>query len=231
MKKKLGLLLLIMIIFTSLTACTSKDAIDFKKDYESLNGVVNKNGKEHRTITIPKNNPIVISNAKEIIEKIVAGEEFYVYFGSSLCPWCRSSIEKAIEVANNNGIDKVYYVDIWDKEGNEILRDKYTLDDNGNAVKVVEATDEYVTLLTYLDEVLPEYTYAANKNGGDKLDVAEKRIYIPLFVYIANGKPIRSTSGLSELQASSRDELTAEILADEEQQFDDFFINVCDESC
>lgn len=231
MKSKVGLLLLIMITLTLLTACASKDAIDFKKDYESLNGVVNKNGKEHRTITIPKNNPIVISNAKEIIEKIVAGEEFYVYFGSSLCPWCRSSIEKAIEVANNNGIDKVYYVDIWDKEGNEILRDKYTLDDNGNAIKVVEATDEYVTLLTYLDEVLPEYTYAANKNGGDQLNVDEKRIYIPLFVYIANGKPIRSTSGLSELQESSRDELTTEILADEEQQFDDFFINVCDESC
>ncbi len=231
MKKKIFSVLLVITILFTLTACTSKDALNFKNDYESLNGVVNKNGKEHRTISIPKNNPIVISDAKEVIEKIEAGDNFYVYFGSSLCPWCRSSIEKAIEVANNNGIDKIYYVDIWDKEGNEILRDKYTLDDNGKAVKIVDATEEYITLLEYLKDVLPDYTYAANKNGGSKLDVNEKRIYIPLFVYIAKGKPIRSTSGLSDLQEKSRDELTAEILKDEEKQFDDFFINVCDESC
>lgn len=229
MKHRVGLLLLL--IAFSLTACTNKEAINFKKNYESLNGITNQSGKEYRTVTINKNNPFVKSDAKEIIEKIVAGENFYVYFGSSLCPWCRSSIEKAVEVANNNGIDKVYYVDIWDEEGNEILRDKYTLDDSGNAVKIVDATDEYVTLLEYLSDILPDYTYAANKNGGSKLDINEKRIYIPLFVYIANGKPIRSTSGLSDLQEKSRDELTPEILADEEKLFDDFFINVCDESC
>ena len=71
---------------------------------------------------------------------------------------------------------------------------------------------------------MPDYTYAANKNGGAKLDVDEKRIYLPLFVYIAKGKPIRVTSGLSDLQTGSRDELTNEILQDEEQLFDDFFI-------
>jgi len=231
MRSKIKILLSVVTILFTITACTNKDALNFKNDYESLNGVVNKNGKEHRTVTIDKNNPFVEITAKELIEKIEANENFYVYFGSTLCPWCRSSIEKAVEVANNNGIEKVYYVDIWDEEGNEVLRDKYTLDDNGNAVKIVDATEEYVTLLDYLDEVLPDYTYAANKNGGDKLNVNEKRIYIPLFVYMANGKPIRSTSGLSELQTGSRDELTTEILAEEEKLFDDFFINVCDESC
>ena len=229
-KKSILLLILILVMFT-LTACTNKDALDFKKNYESLNGVVNKNGKAHRNVTIPKNNPFIKSNAKEIIEKIENEENFYVYFGSTLCPWCRSTIEKAIEVANENGIEKVYYVDIWDNEGNEILRDKYTLDDNDNAVKIVDGTDEYFKLLTYLETILPDYTYAANKNGGSKLDINEKRIYIPLFVYIAKGKPIRVTSGLSDLQTGSRDELTSEILADEEKLFDDFFINVCDESC
>ena len=39
------------------------------------------------------------------------------------------------------------------------------------------------------------------------------------------------TTGISELQTGSRDELTKEILLDEEKKFDDFFINVCDESC
>ncbi len=230
MKKSILLIIICLILF-GLTACANKDAIEFKENYETLNGVVNQNGKEHRVVTIPKNNPIVKSSAKGVIEKIAAEENFYVYFGSSLCPWCRSVIEKAINIANENGIDEIYYVDIWDEEGNEVLRDKYTLDDDGNATKIIDGTDEYFQLLTYLEDILPNYEYAANKNGGAKLDINEKRIYIPLFVYFAKGKPIRSTSGISDLQEGSRDELTTEIIADETKQFDDFFINVCDESC
>ena len=132
-----------------------------------LNGKTNANGKEHRTVEIAKDNPIVISSAEEIIKKIENEESFYVYFGSSLCPWCRSVIEKAMEIANMNGISKIYYVDVWDKEGNEILRDKYTLDDDGKAVKDIDGTEEYYKLLEYLDAVLDDYTYAANKQGGD----------------------------------------------------------------
>ena len=229
--KKIVLSAFICFMLFGLTACTNKDASYFKDNYESINGIVNKNGKVHRTVSISKNNPFIKSNAKEVIEKIENGDEFYVYFGSTLCPWCRSVIEKATEVANNNGIEEIYYVDIWDEEGNEILRDKYTLDDNNNVTKIIDGTEEYFKLLTYLHEILPDYTYAANKNGGSKLDIEEKRIYIPLFVYIAKGKAVRSVTGISELQVESRDELTQEILNDEEKQFDDFFINICDESC
>lgn len=227
MKKRV--LLLLIIIPLLLTACTSKDAGIFKKDYESLNGTTNSNGKEHREVSIPKNNPFVISNAKDIVNKIEKEETFYVYFGSKICPWCRSVIEKAIEVANNNGIEKVYYVDGWDDEGKEILRDKYTLDDNGNPVKDIEGTEEYYKLLTYLDEVLPAYTI--KDKDGNEIDLEEKRLFLPTFIYIAKGKPIRMTTGISSLQTESRGELTYDILKDEEKMFDDFFINVCDESC
>ncbi len=235
MKKKIITILILLIIPLTLVGCTktktSEDAIAFKTDYESLNGKKNKNGKEYRKISISKNNPIVITDAKTIIEMIENGESFYVYFGSKLCPWCRSVIEKAIEIANENEIDKIYYVDIWDDEGNEILRDKYTLDEDKEQALANEGTEEYFKLLGYLNDILPDYTYAANKNGGDKLEVQEKRIYVPLFVYISKGKPIRETSGLSEKQKDSREKLTKEVLKDEEQLFDDFFINVCDESC
>ena len=233
MKKKVLLLIIIFVSILNLTACNkNKDAILFKEDYESLNGTTTSNGKEQRTLNIPKNNPFVFTTAKDIVERIENNESFYVYFGSKLCPWCRSSIEKAIEVANDKGIEKIYYVDVWDDEGNEILRDKYTLDDNGKTVLVNEGTEEYFKLLSLLDEVLPEYTYAANKNGGAKLDIQEKRIYLPTYIYIANGNPVRVTSGLSESQTGSRDELTEEILSDEETLFDKFFISVCDdESC
>ncbi len=230
MKKKVLLLAIVFISIFTLTACNkNKDAALFKADYESLNGKTNASGKEHRNLNIPEDNPFIMSSAEEIIKKIENKESFYVYFGSKLCPWCRSSIEKAIEVANGNEIDKIYYVDVWDDEGNEILRDKYTLDDNGKAVMEVEGKPEYFTLLELLGDVLPDYTYAANRNGGAKLDVNEKRIYLPTYIYVANGKPVRITGGISDLQTGSRDELTEEILADEEELFENFFLSTCDE--
>ena len=227
MKKKL-LVLLLVVACLGLTSCTKKDSKIFKEDYESMNGQVNVNGKEHRTVTIPKNNPFVISSAEEIVTMIENKETFYVYFGSKLCPWCRSVIEKAIEVANMNGVKKIYYVDIWDDEGNEILRDKYTLDDDGNPVKSGDGTLEYTKLLAYFNSVLSDYTYTS---GDETLSYGEKRIYAPNFIYVAKGEAIRMTTGISSLQEGSRDELTDEMLKDEEKQFDDFFIEVCDDNC
>ena len=227
MKKRLLLLVLLLSIFT-LSACSKKDNILFKDDYESLNGTTNANGKEHRDVTIPKDNPIVISDAKEIVQMIENEETFYVYFGSKLCPWCRSVIEKALEIANLNGVKKIYYVDIWDNEGNEILRDKYTLDDDGNPVKSQDGTGEYSKMLTYFDNVLEDYTYTKDE---ETLSYGEKRIYAPTFIYVAKGKAIRMTTGISSHQSGARDTLTEEILKDEEKQFDDFFISACDESC
>jgi len=222
------LICLLLIISLVLTGCTSKDAITFKKDYESLNGKENANGKIHREVSIPKNNPIIISSAKEIVSMIENKETFYVYFGDSLCPWCRSVVEKAIEIANTNGIKKVYYVDIWDEEGNETLRDKYTLDENNNPVQELEGTEEYYKLLEYFNDYLRDYTYTID---DETKSFGEKRIYAPNFFYVAKGNVSRMTSGKSELQTESRGELTKEILEDEEKQFDDFFINICDDAC
>ena len=225
MKKKVLLIILSLFLLTS---CTKKDSKIFKEDYENMNGVMNSNGKIHREVHIPSENPIVISDAAEIVKMIENEESFYVYFGSKLCPWCRSVIEKAIEVANNNGIEKVYYVDIWDDEGNEILRDKFNLDEENKPVKVEDGTEEYQKLLTYLDNVLVDYTY---KQDNETLSFGEKRIYAPSFIYIAKGKAVRLTTGISEFQTDAREDLTKEMLEDTEKQFDDFFINICDENC
>ena len=39
------------------------------------------------------------------------------------------------------------------------------------------------------------------------------------------------TIGLSILQTDSREELTEAMLKEEEEMFDNFFLNVCDETC
>ncbi len=228
MRKKLLLLITIIVILVSFTGCKKNDALLFKEDYESMNEKETKNGKKHRSVSIDEENPFIISSAKEIVEKINNKDSFYVYFGSKICPWCRSVIEKAIEVANNNNVTKIYYVDIWNDEGEEILRDKYEVDDKGNVIKTIDGKEEYYELLKLLDNVLEDYTYTKNDK---KESFGEKRIYAPNFIYISNGKAIKLTTGISSLQKDSRETLTEEMLKDEEKEFNDIFVNVCDSSC
>lgn len=229
MRSKLIIIVLSILTIITLTGCTNKDAINFKKDYESLNGKENKNGKIHRTLSISKDNPFVMVEPKDIVQKIEDKETFYVYFGSKLCPWCRSVIEKAIEVADDYGIKTIYYVDVWDDEGNEILRDKYSLDEEGKPKLESKGTEEYKKLLEVFNDYLRDYTIENDK--GEKIEVGEKRIYAPNFIYVKKGKINKLTTGKSDKQKDPREELTKEILADEQAAFEDFFAETCDEEC
>lgn len=241
MKKTILSLLAFILICFSLTGCGEKteeenkkdiepnknevqeisDSMKFKEEYEKINGEKNSSGKEHRTLSIPENNPFVYTTAEEIVEKIENKETFYVYFGSSYCPWCRSVMEKFIEVAKKNNIDKVYYVDIWDGDHIEILRDTYELNDDGKPELVKEGGKGYKELLKYFDNVLSDYNLT--DEAGKKVSVGEKRIFAPNFIYVKDGKAKKLIEGISEKQKDAREELTDKILEDEEKQFNDFF--------
>lgn len=238
--KVLKLFLLFVAVFT-LTACFDNDnkdskeekdnkaAIAFKNDYEEINGTVNSSGKEHRTITLSEKNVFVETTPEDIVKKIENKDSFYVYFGSRLCPWCRSTLEMADRISRENDIEKIYYVDIWDDEGNEIFRDKYTLDENGELVLSYEGTESYKKIVEYFSDYLSDYTLT--KDNGEIVNTNEKRIYAPNYVYVSKGKVARLITGISEKQNGSRDELTEEILKDEEEMFNNFFVNTCDNSC
>ena len=218
MKKRFVILTLLVLL---LCGCTSKSANEFKKEYEALNGKTNASGKVHRTITIDKNNPFEKVTAEEIVKKFENKETFYVYFGDELCPWCRSVIEKFIENANKNKIEKVYYVKIWDSEGTEVVRDKYQIDENGDLKEVVPASETYKKLLEYFDNVLSDYNIK-DKDGND-VYCNEKRIYAPNFMYVENGVTIKKVDGISQYQTDSRGDLTKEILEEEDRIFEEFF--------
>lgn len=220
--KKTIYILLIIIIFGFTTACSNKYALKFKNDYESLNGIVDKNGKENRTVTISKDNPYIEVKASDIVEKINNKETFYVYFGDKQCPWCRSVIEKSIEVSKTNKIDKIYYVAIWNDEKEEILRDKKELND-GKIIDTVKGDSNYYKLLEIFDDLLSDYTLT--DHDGNKISTNEKRIYAPNFIYIEKGVPKKLITGISSLQKDAREELTKEILEEEEKQFKEFFNN------
>ena len=227
MKKILSILFIVISLF-AVTSCEKKKeateaSLAFKEDYEKLNGKENKSGKVHRTVTIDEVNPYVEVADDEIFKKIEKKETFYVYFGSTLCPWCRSTIESAIQVAKEKKIDTIYYVDIWDDEGNEILRDKLEVDKKGK-VKVVQAGSEtYAKLLKYFDAYLRNYDLTDNK--GNAVESNEKRIYAPNYMYVENGEIKKLTNGKADSQKDSREELTEEMKNEQLTKFRDFFNN------
>jgi len=233
MSKRLFSFLIVGLLVVTLTGCfkseeKEKEGIKFKEEYEEINGKASKSGKLHRTVSISEDNVFIETTPEKIIEKIDNKESFYVYFGSRLCPWCRSVIEKADEISRSNGIEKIYYIDIWDDDGNEIFRDKYEIID-GEAKKTIEGTTEYYKMLEYFNDYLRDYELVTN--AADSVSVGEKRIYAPNFVYINKGKITRLVTGKSDLQIDSREELTEEMLKDEEKIFNNFFVNACDDAC
>lgn len=231
MKKFIIGMMCLFILFLFTGCEVKKDnqaALDFKEEYESLNGVKNSRGVEHRTITIPEDNPYEKVDPNRIVEMIENKESFYLYVGDSLCPWCRSVLEKSIEVAKENNIEKIYYVEIWDDEGTEIFRDKYELQE-GVPVQTIEGVDAYHTLLETFDKVLSDYTL--KDEDGKTVEVGEKRIYAPNYFYIQNGKVVRMVEGYSSSLEDPRGELTEEVLQDEEKQFMKLFTSdtICTE--
>ena len=203
------------------TASTSTSAsTSFKEEYESLNGTETSSGKTYRSVSIPDNNPIVEITGDEAASKIQNGGTFYLYIGDEQCPWCRSVIEQALASAGEHGVDTIYYVQIWDAEHNEVLRDRYELQD-GKAVQTGFGTGAYSVLLKAADSFLTEYTL--EDDDGNTVDTGEKRIYAPTFLKIEKGTVTAMTTGTSPSQTDAYQDLDDGILADEKAMFDSFF--------
>lgn len=218
-------LLLVLGLALVIVACTNKkeqlsDAKKFKNEYESYNGKIRqKNNMVNRTINIPEDNPFVYISSDELIKKIEEKEDFFLYLGSPECPWCRSSIEMAIEVSKENEIDTIYYLDIWDENGQEIFRDLYAIVNN-KLVKKVEGDPNYYKFLDYFNAYLDDYVL----NDGEKdIQVGEKRVYIPLYMHIAGGDVIEMTSAQSQNQDDGYMELNETIKEDQRKQFEKLY--------
>ena len=203
MKNRVFKLLVIIFSLSLLVGCgTKSDASKFKEEYESLNGQT-INDKTVRSITISEDNPFVYKEAKDIITMMDNKESFVVYFGFAKCPWCRSVLETLIKVAKDNGLDKIYYVDVLN------IRDTLEVDENGNVITKENGSEDYYKLLEYFDEVLSEYKLT--DSNGDKVEANEKRIYAPNVVSVVEGKAKELTTGISSEQTDAYMKLTDEM--------------------
>lgn len=178
----------------------------FKKEYESLNGEENSNGKKYREIEIPSDNPFIYKSAKDIVKAIDNKKTFLVYFGFPTCPWCRSILPTLINVLKDNGVEEIYYVNIKD------IRDELELNSKDEVKVKTEGSEDYKELLEKLDEVLEDYTLKDKKDKDVK--TGEKRIYAPNIVAVVDGKAIKLTTGISDKQDDPYMELTDEIKKD-----------------
>lgn len=125
MKKKR--LLIIPIIFAfALIGCTKKetDAEKFAKEYPS----------------VTEYNYFVYRDSEEII-KILENGTGVVYLGFPECPWCQAYVPILNEVADIEGLEKIYYYNILEARKDntkdyqkmvEILSDYLQYDEEGN---------------------------------------------------------------------------------------------------
>ena len=147
-----------------------------------------------------------------------------------LQPRCRSVIEQAIKSANENNIKTIYYVRVWNGFHNEILRDVYELKDGIPTIKS-KGTEAYYKLLDHFDKLLEEYTLT--DENDNEVKVGEKRLFAPNFIFIKNGKAEKLIQGTSQKQENFNSELTADVIKDEKEIFDNFYgkTNVCSDKC
>lgn len=199
---------------------TVTDAYKFKNEYESVNNNDLGNGKKVRELTIADNNPFVYKTPEELVKMVEEDKTFVVYFGFNTCPWCRSVITSLIDSASENGIKKVYYVDVKD------IRDTYELNDNNEAIRTKEGTDAYYRLLELLNPVLNAYTplkYETKKGKTKEVKIDEKRIYAPNVVVVKNGEAISMESGIVEELADPYMDLDDGIKCKIKEQFNCMF--------
>ena len=189
-------------------------ALDFKKEYEQINDKVARGDLKYRSLNINEDNPYVKVDPSEIVKKIENNETFYLYVGDHLCPWCRSGLEKAVEVAMKEGIKDIYYIDFWDDDHNEKNKPKYT--------KTRDANPEYAKILDAVKDFVQDYTI---DKDGKTYNVGVKRIFGGDHFYFKDGKCEKYMSLRSEKLAGSFDPLTEEVLKDQEEVFTKFFKN------
>lgn len=129
MKKKILLLIPMMLIFL-LVGC-NKNEKETELDSQKF-------AKEYTKVT--EDNYFVYRNSEEII-KILEHGTGVVYIGFPECPWCQAYAPMLNEVADIEGIEKIYYYNILeDRKDNtdnykkivSLLSDYLQYDDEGN---------------------------------------------------------------------------------------------------
>ena len=169
---------------------TSEDAMKFKEEYEALNNTTREGTDNvYHAIEIPETNPIKYLTVSEAID-VIQNQSGIFYVGAPWCPWCRNAVPVLLEIANNRGVDTIYYLELDD------VKSLYEVQD-GELVQTREGTEGYYTLLNLLGDKLREYTLT--DDDGNEYDAGETRIYMPYVFAFDNGEVLADHTGTVDL--------------------------------
>ena len=206
---------------------TSQDALNFEKEYEKLNNRVNSNNnKVYPTVDISSDNPIKYSSYDEIFQILESGTGV-IYLGFPECPWCRNLVPVLLSAAKEVELDTLYYLNISED------RDLLLLDENKDIITEKEGNKKYFELVSKLDQILDEYILTAN--DGSEVKTGEKRIYLPLVIFVKNGEIVGYHDGTVESQEDPYVALTdrenEELLLSLIELMGKVSPSVCDDKC
>lgn len=203
------------------------DSLKFKKEYESLNGKASYGENKYKDLSISKINPIKYSNYDEIIDIINNGTGI-IYLGFPECPWCRTAVPVLLDVAKDNEVNTIYYLNIKNERDSYIIEDgelTLALNDDGKEIK---GTKGYFRLLDALKDNLSDYIISYE----DKTyEVGEKRIYAPSVIFVKDGKVLGIQVSTVEDQTDPFKELTEEQYEELYSIYEGYVNNIYSSTC
>lgn len=164
----LGLILLILFIWSTGTFSTNSDAIKFYNEYGSVSDIKEDNLYKYAS--------------KEQVLNILDHDTGVIYFGYTTCTWCKSMVSVLNDAAEEANVKEIYYYDIQND------RDELSLNENNEIITEKQGTAFYRELLKELDDVISPYLLKDSE--GKEVDTEEKRIYVPLVVFVKDGNPV-----------------------------------------
>lgn len=205
----------------------NEDAIQFKEEYEKYNDKVVYADKKYSKLELSENNPIKYSTYDEIID-VIDNQTGIIYLGFPECPWCRSVIPVLFDVAKDNEIDTIYYLNIKNDRTSYIVENNklaYELDENGNEKK---GTKGYHKLLKILDKYLTEYIISFE---GKPYETGEKRIYAPTVIFIRDGKILGLHVSTVSSHLSGYDKMTDEQIEELYSIYEEYILEIKSATC
>ena len=205
----------------------NEEAIKFKEEYEKYNDKDASSDKKYSSLNLSENNPIKYSTYDNIID-VIKNQTGIIYLGFPECPWCRSVVPVLFDVAKDNDIDTIYYLNIKDDRTSYIVEDDklvYELDENGKEKK---GTDDYHKLLKVLDKHLTEYTVSYD---GKVYETGEKRIYAPTVIFVKDGKVLGLHVSTVDSHLSGFDKMNKEQKEELYSIYEDYIIEIKSATC
>ena len=195
----------------------TKDEINFKDEYEKLNGYAVSEDYILKSIDIETDNNVKYVSDNEIIDLMKNGTNI-IYFGWADCNWCRTLIPVLLEVLKENKIDTLYYYDF------QSLRNSYENKDEEKS-KIYE---EIINIIG--DDISTTFDENSARSG-------EKKILAPTVVFIKNNNYVGLHFKTVDSQEKSTDDLNKEQIQELknklQEKIDLINNNVCttDEGC